>query len=69
MREKCSTGSGRVIARNVSMYADEWAAVDDVAMRNGLVTARGANTSLMLRQIVRSWMRHEENLRHVVTER
>jgi hypothetical protein len=45
----------RVEARNVSMYPDEWEAVDQAAARLGFLTSRGPNTSLMLRQIVRGW--------------
>jgi hypothetical protein len=45
----------RVEARNVSMYPDEWEAIDRAAGEQGFVTSRGPNTSLMLRQIVRSW--------------
>lgn len=49
----------RVEARNVSMYPEEWEAVDQAAHERGFVTGRGPNTSLMLRQIIREWQRPE----------
>ena len=50
----------RVEARNVSMYPQEWEAVDLMAETRGLVTARGPNTSQMLRQIVREYFRDRD---------
>ena len=49
----------RVEPRNVGMYPSEWEAVDRAAAAAGLVTARGPNTSQMLRAIVRKWLRIE----------
>jgi hypothetical protein len=42
--------------RNVTMYPAQWEGVDAEAQRRGYVTARGPNTSLMLRQIVKAFL-------------
>jgi hypothetical protein len=59
MSEMCGSIGERVETRNVSMYPNEWEAIDQAAERAGMVTAKGANTSGMLRQIVRGWMRDQ----------
>jgi hypothetical protein len=43
------------------MYPQEWDAVDLAAESRGLVTARGPNTSQMLRQIIREWQEARES--------
>lgn len=48
-------------ARCVTMYPQEWDAVDLAAESRGLVTARGPNTSQMLRQIIREWQEARES--------
>lgn len=52
-----SDQESRAEARSVSLYPSEWDAVDRAAQLRGLVTARGPNTSQMLRQIIREYFR------------
>lgn len=50
--------------RNVTMLPTQWDVVDEFATNNGLITARGPNTSQALRQIVREWQsmkRHDHD--------
>ena len=55
MAEEVDIKGTRAEVRTVSMYPGEWEAVDLAATRRGIVTARGPNTSQMLRQIIREW--------------
>jgi len=58
----------RVEARSVSMYPDEWEAIDTAACEEGFVTRRGPNTSLMLRQILRKWLSPKPQQVELVSE-
>lgn len=50
----------RAEGRNVSLYPEEWEMIDRAANERGFTTARGPNTSMMLRQIVRRYFHNEE---------
>lgn len=52
----------RVVVRGVSLYPQEWEAVDQAAESRGFITALGPNTSQMLRQIVREYFRDRGSL-------